>query len=221
MYSDHLISSGYSFLSMVFVVFYVPVIDAFTMNIQHLFTSTEQPGFFPDPRSTSATQTHTVSGLPHRTRPLCAYAWQATIAIYPHNTDHAGLPLLSGCKWRRWHGGLWYLCWCRFDGRGRSRILECHLLFSHSRISLNVWSVDNIGVHTWLQITRSPCLTTHPSGLNAPVTPQGNCHQVASIHHFQATICGSHYIHCNENCQVLDVFNMGVCIGINMRIKTT
>lgn len=44
---------------------------------------------------------------------------------------------------------------------------------------------------------------------------------MAAIHNFQASIGCIHFIDRCKNSQMLDVFNMSVGIGIDMRVKTT
>lgn len=58
-----------------------------------------------------------------------------------------------------------------------------------------------------------------PTRLDTPITTQGNSHAMTSIHHFEPTICGRHFIHRNQNRQMLDILDMGVRISVNMGIE--
>jgi hypothetical protein len=60
----------------------------------------------------------------------------------------------------------------------------------------------------------------HPGGLNATIGAQRNLHTVAPTDNFKATICGGHFVDSGENGEVFDIFDVGVCIGINMGIET-
>jgi phosphoribosylaminoimidazole (AIR) synthetase len=47
-------------------------------------------------------------------------------------------------------------------------------------------------------------------GLDAAITAERNIHAVAAVHHFQTSIGSIHSIDRRKDCQMLDVFNMGV-----------
>lgn len=64
-------------------------------------------------------------------------------------------------------------------------------------------------------------MALHPVGLDATITAQRNLHPMASVDHFQPTIFRRHPVHSYQDREVLDIFDMGVGIRVDMGVKST
>ena len=64
-------------------------------------------------------------------------------------------------------------------------------------------------------------MAVDPAGQNAAITAQRNFHTVAAIHHFETSVRSVHLVDSSKNCQMLDVLNVSVRIGVDMGVKST
>ncbi len=63
-------------------------------------------------------------------------------------------------------------------------------------------------------------MALHPGGIDAAVFSEGHLHLVATTHDFESTISCIHLIDGGQNGQMLDVLDVGISIGVDVRVET-
>lgn len=80
----------------------------------------------------------------------------------------------------------------------------------------------DFSIHTCFQLDRNPLLRINPVSLDAVrLAIDGNGHLVAAVDDFQAPIRHVGWVDAEENSQVLDVLDLRVCHGVNVRREAT
>lgn len=70
---------------------------------------------------------------------------------------------------------------------------------------------------TWLEVARGPFVALDPGGLNASIRTEGNLHAMATVDHIESTIFRGHFIHGHQDGEMLDIFDVCVGVGIDVR----
>ena len=61
----------------------------------------------------------------------------------------------------------------------------------------------------------------NPLGLDAAIVTEWYMHAVAAIYDLQPAVFGRHLVHGGEDCQMLDILDVSIGIGVDMGIEAS
>ena len=74
---------------------------------------------------------------------------------------------------------------------------------------------------TWVKAARSPLLAFDPSRVNTAIFSQFDLCTMTAVYNIQAPVFGGHIVHRRKDSQMLDVLDVGIGVGIDVRRKAT